>query len=351
MIFFVGFAICFGLYPKLEKARPLYWKIFAVLFISVSAIFTLMPPLAGNFTDARYVSAIKDKNVINLSIVIDSKSVKLDEQTNKYQADALYPHHIFEKEKSTEHEVVVFDRNLQSSLVYDKEMVVKAFYNTENNHYIITELVKIEPMFIYPYIPDLMQRIRNLNFHVPMAWVSMIAFTVSLVFSIQYLRKRDMIYDIKAQSAAFLGLIFAIMATVTGMIWAKFNWGSYWNNDPRQVTIVAQIIIYLAYFALRESVDEENKKARLAAVYSAFAYISVPFLMIIIPRLFASLHPGGKDDGTTGPVLDPQSGMLDSALALSFYVAISAFIIIFFWLLSLNIRYRIIKRKVEGLNV
>ncbi len=351
MIFFVGFAITFGSYLKLEKARPLYWKIFAVCFVTLSILFSLLPPLAGNFSDARFVSAIKNHNIIDISLVIESNSLILNDSSNTYSAKAYYPHHIFEKEKSINKEIIYFDKELKSKLVYDKEIVAKGYYIAESNSFKIIELLQVEPAFIYPYVPDLMQRIRNLNFHVPMAWVSIIAFSVSLICAIQYLRKRDELYDIKSQSAAFLGLIFAIMATTTGMIWAKFNWGSFWNNDPRQVTILAQIIIYFAYFALRSSTEDETKRAKLSAVYSIFAYVSVPFLMLIIPRLFASLHPGGKNDGTTGPAMDPQSGMLDSALALSFYIAIAAFIIIFFWLLSLNVRYRILNRKLENINV
>lgn len=350
MILFLGFAITFGLIPRLEKARPMYWKVFAVLFIAISAIFTIMPPLAGNFPDARFVSSIENKNIIDLSIVIEENSLNFNESRNAYYGKAYYPEHVFEKDYQKVLYDVKFEDSLKSKLVFNKEMVVKAFYIPEASLYKVVDLVEIEPTFVYPYVPALMQRIRNLNFHVPMAWISIIAFAISMIFAVQYLRKRDILYDIKSQSAAFIGLIFAIMATVTGMVWAKFNWGSFWNNDPRQVTILAQIIIYFAYFSLRSSTEEESKRARLSAVYSIFAFSSVPFLMIIIPRLFASLHPGAKDDGTTGPVVDPQSGMLDSALALSFYFAISAFIIIFFWLLSLNVRYRILKRKVENLN-
>lgn len=350
MILFMGFALTFGAYLNSEKARPLYWKILAVVFIAISAVFTLTPPLAGTFADARFVSSIEDKKVIDISLVVEASSLNFNESRNAYYGKAYYPHHIFEKEKEIIKYDVKIEKDLKERLVFDKELVVKAFYIPEASLYKIVDLVAIEPLFIYPYVPALMQRIRNLNFHVPMAWVAVIAFATSMIFSIYYLRKKDPLYDIKAQSASFLGLIFAIMATVTGMIWAKFNWGSFWNNDPRQVTILIQMIIYFAYFALRASLDEETKKARLSAVYSIFAFVSVPFLIFIIPRLFASLHPGAKDDGTTGPVVDPQSGMLDSALALSFYVAISAFIIIFFWLLSLNVRYRILQRKMETLN-
>lgn len=351
MILFLGFALVFGSYLNLEKARPFYWKMVAVLLIFFAAIFTFLPPIAGSFADARFVSRIEDKKVVDLSLIIDSKSVEFKESRNAYYAEASYPQHIFEKEKEIKKENIKFEDSLHKKLVFDKELLVKAFFIEEANLYKVVELVQIEPSFIYPYVPALMQRIRNLNYHVPMAWIAVIAFCVSMIYSIKYLRNNNIANDIKASSAALMGLMFAVLATTTGMVWAKFNWGSYWNNDPRQVTILFQIIIYLSYFVLRSTIDEEIKKARLSSVYSIFAFLSVPLLVFIIPRQFASLHPGAQDDGTTGPVVDPQSGMLDSALALSYYISLAAFIIIFFWLLSLNVRHRMLKRKLELLDV
>ena len=92
-------------------------------------------------------------------------------------------------------------------------------------------------LYPIPYIPALGDRARVLFFHVPMAWVSVVAFFMSMFYSIKYLSKKDILYDFKASSAAGLGLLFCIMATVTGSVWAKFNWGAFWNWDPRQTSI------------------------------------------------------------------------------------------------------------------
>ncbi len=351
MILFLGFAIVFGSYLKLEKARPSYWKLIAVFIVFFAAVFTILPPLAGNFPDARMVSSLEQKNIIDLSVVIESKSLEFKESRNAYYGQAYYPKHLFEKQKEIKKYDVKIEDSTYKKLQFDKEILVKAFFIPEANLYKIVDLIEIEPRVVYPYVPALMQRIRNLNFHVPMAWIAVIAFCVSMIFSIKFLRSNDDLNDIKASSAAGLGLFFSILATTTGMVWAKFNWGSFWNNDPRQVTILFQIIIYLSYFVLRSSIDEDTKKARLSSVYSIFAFLSVPLLTFIIPRQFASLHPGAQDDGTTGPVVDPQSGMLDSALALSYYISLAGFIIIFFWLLSINVRYRLLNRKIEFANV
>jgi heme exporter protein C len=124
------------------------------------------------------------------------------------------------------------------------------------------------------------------------------------------------------------------------MVWAKYDWGSYWSGDPRQISILVLMIIYFAYFLFRSSIDQEEKRARLSAVYSVFSFLTVVPLVFIIPRQFESLHPGAKGDGTSGPVIDTKAGMLDSELALSFYLSLCAFIIIFFWLFSLYVRYK-----------
>jgi len=128
-----------------------------------------------------------------------------------------------------------------------------------------------EHWYEFPIIPGLEEKARNIFFHVPMAWVSVIAFITSLVFAIQFLRKKNSLDDIKSSSAAEIGLVFCFLATVTGAIWAKFNWGMFWNWDPRQTSIFILLLIYGAYFALRSAIDIEEKRATLSAVYAIIA--------------------------------------------------------------------------------
>ena len=106
---------------------------------------------------------------------------------------------------------------------------------------------------------------RIVFFHVPQAWVAVLAFCVNLVASIRYLRKRNPLDDARAAAAARLGLVFSVLATVTGSIFANVMWNSFWNWDPREVSIVILLLIYAAYFALREAVPDEERRASLAA--------------------------------------------------------------------------------------
>ena len=110
--------------------------------------------------------------------------------------------------------------------------------------------------------------------------------------------------DVKSYAAAQLGMIFCILATVTGAVWAKFAWGSFWSWDPRQTSIFALLLIYGAWFALRSSIESEEKRATLSSVYSMIAFVTVPFFIFIMPRIMTGLHPGSADDTNAGPVVD-----------------------------------------------
>lgn len=142
--------------------------------------------------------------------------------------------------------------------------------------------------------------------HVPTAWVAVIAFTVSAVYSALFLRQRRPDDDAKATAAAEGGLIFTLLSTLTGMVFSQIAWGVFWNWDPRQVTILILLLIYAALFALRSAIDEPERRRRLAAVYSLFAFVTMPFLMFVAPRMAEStLHPncafikGSDCDGIT----------------------------------------------------
>ena len=105
----------------------------------------------------------------------------------------------------------------------------------------------------FPLIPGLEEKARNIFFHVPVAWVSVLGFLTALFYGFQFLRTNDFDNDLKSVSAAGLGFMFCVLATVTGSIWAKFNWGSFWNWDPRETSIFILLLIYgvVLCFALR----------------------------------------------------------------------------------------------------
>ncbi|GAC1356661.1 MAG: cytochrome c biogenesis protein CcsA [Herpetosiphon sp.] len=133
---------------------------------------------------------------------------------------------------------------------------------------------------------------RIIIFHIPTAWLSTFAFLISAIWSAMYLWKRRPSDDDRAVAAVEQGMVFTVLATVTGAIFAKVVWGAFWNWDPRQTSILVLLLIYGAYFALRSAIDDPERRRQLAAAYALFAFATAPFLTFVVPRLAEStLHP------------------------------------------------------------
>ncbi len=174
---------------------------------------------------------------------------------------------------------------------------------------------------------------RIVFFHVPQAWVAVLAFCVNLVASIRYLRKRNPLDDARAAAAARLGLVFSVLATVTGSIFANVMWNSFWNWDPREVSIVILLLIYAAYFALREAVPDEERRASLSAAYAVLAFVTMPFLVFVVPRIYWSLHPDTIIGATGKLKLQMESRMLQTLFG-----SLVGFTGLFVWLYTLDVR-------------
>lgn len=166
--------------------------------------------------------------------------------------------------------------------------------------------VVISMFLLVPQYVGLGEAGRIIIMHVPTAWVTSLAFAVSAVYSALYLWRRSPTHDFSAVAAAEVGFVFCILATVTGAIFAQIIWGVFWNWDPRETSILILLLIYAAYFALRSSIDDLDRRRRLSAVYNLFAAVTMPFLLFVAPRVAEStLHPncafiqGSKCDGIT----------------------------------------------------
>ena len=187
-----------------------------------------------------------------------------------------------------------------------------------------------------PWIPGLEEKARIILFHVPMAWVTLVAFVSAMVYGIRYLKTKNLDCDLKSVNAAGLGTMFCILATITGSIWAKFNWGSFWNWDPRETSIFILLLIYGAYFALRSSIEGAEKRAALSAAYSIIAGATAPFFIFVMPRIMTGLHPGAKGDGS-GAAPVAQLHMPPNMLMV-FFASLLGFTVLYFWLFSLKMR-------------
>jgi heme exporter protein C len=196
----------------------------------------------------------------------------------------------------------------------------------------------------FPYIKGLEQNAKIIFFHVPTAWLTVIAFFMTAIYSFKYLRKKNLDDDAKSYAAAQLGIIFCILATVTGAVWAKFAWGSFWSWDPRQTSIFALLLIYGAWFALRSSIESEEKRATLSSVYAIIAFVTVPFFIFIMPRIMTGLHPGSADDTNSGPIVDFK---MNANMELIFFLSLIGFTILYFWMWRLGYKSIIYRDKLN----
>jgi heme exporter protein C len=192
-----------------------------------------------------------------------------------------------------------------------------------------------------PVVPVLGDTTRVFYFHFPAAMVTCVALGWSMLHSALYLARRDLAHDDHAAASAELGLLFCIGATVSGSMWAKAMWGAYWNWDPRETSIFFLLMIYAAYLALRASIEDPARRARLSAIYSCAAFVAVPFLVFVVPRIYASLHPDPLINDRGKPDMDWRIMACAGAL-------VAGFTVLFFWLLSLRVRLGRFERAREA---
>lgn len=206
--------------------------------------------------------------------------------------------------------------------------------------------VVIIASFLYmPATQGLGETGRILVYHVPAAWIAVLAYLMAMVNSIAYLRHGELRFDRQAQVNAELGTIFCILATITGAIWSRGAWGQYWNWDPRQTSITVLLMIYAAYFVLRSAIEDTDRRARLSAVYAILAFLTVPFLVFIVPRVYVSLHPNLINVST-------RSFDMDRKMLVVFLSSLLAFTGLYAWMYNVqkrleNLLYRLDMKRGE----
>ncbi len=195
-----------------------------------------------------------------------------------------------------------------------------------------------------PNLAILRETIRNLFFHVSM-WFSMMTLqTISLYHSVRYLGKSDEKNDWVAAESVHVSILFGTLGLITGSIWARYTWGAWWTNDPQLNGAAITMLSYLAYVLLRKSIDDDQKRARISAVYNIFAYVMMVVFIGIIPRLTSvdSLHPGkGGNPGFN--IYDLKS----NSLRMIFYPAVLGWILLSTWIMTLRIRMKKIEQTLN----
>lgn len=193
-----------------------------------------------------------------------------------------------------------------------------------------------------PRLPILHETIRNLYFHVTMWFAMMAVFSASLYYSIRYLAGFDLKHDLLAVESARTGMLFGTLGILTGMVWANYTWGAPWVNDAKLNGAAGTMLVYSAYFLLRNSMEDEQKRARISAVYNIFALVMMFVFIMILPRMVDSLHPGNGGNPGFGAY------DLDRTMRLVFYPAVIGWIIIGAWMIQLQVRLKKINNRLTS---
>ena len=189
-------------------------------------------------------------------------------------------------------------------------------------------------VFPMPNIAILGDTVRNLFFHVPMWFAMYSCFLIGTIWSCRELIKQDYINDIKASSYIEAGFIFGCLGLITGSIWARFTWGTWWTfSEPRMNFAAMAMFIYITYFILRSSITEETIKAKVSAIYAIITAVALPFVLYVIPRQLPSLHPGAEGNPAFSDITDP-------LLRWIFYPAVIGFIGLCIWIAQIRSRQK-----------
>jgi heme exporter protein C len=203
-------------------------------------------------------------------------------------------------------------------------------------------------VFLYAPMEIVMGQVQRVfYYHVASAWVGMLGFLVAAVAGIGYLRTGKRSWDNVSLASVEISVVFLIVAIITGSIWARPIWNTWWTWDPRLTTTTIMVLIYAAYLMLRSGIEDPDRRARFGAVYAIIGFVSVPLTFLSI-RIFRTIHPvviGSGDPGAEGS-FDMSTRMLHT-----FIFSLIVFSIIFVDLLWHRTRLGGLADKVEQLKL
>ncbi len=182
-------------------------------------------------------------------------------------------------------------------------------------------------VFFFTPLEETMGAVQKVFYmHVSAAWVGMLGFLAAAVCGAVYLKTRASRWDVMSETGVEIGLVFTLVGIVSGSIWAKPVWNTWWTWDPRLTTSAVMVLVFLAYRMLRQGLDDPGRRARYSAVYAVAGFVSVPLTFFSI-RLFRTIHP---------VVVAGSSGMfaMDQAMLTAFFICLAAFTVLFadlFW--------------------
>lgn len=225
----------------------------------------------------------------------------------------------------------------------DTQNILKKLDNIFTILMIVTVPVALYFVFIYAPVERSMGLIQKIfYFHVSSAWIGFFGFFITFSFSLLFLSKKNFLYDDIAFISAKIGLIFCTIVIVTGPLWARPVWGVYWMwEDVRLTTMLILWFLYAGYIALRNALEDKNKKAKYSAILGIIGFIDVPVVFFSIRLWKNGLHPN---------VLQKGGGGIDSNMLTALFISLITFTIIYFALLIRELRITRIKNQLKNLN-
>jgi heme exporter protein C len=200
--------------------------------------------------------------------------------------------------------------------------------------------VSIYTVFLFAPMEQTMGDVQRIfYFHVSSAWVGMFAFLIVFIASIAYLRGQRRFWDRIALSSAEIGVVFLTMALITGSLWAKPTWNTWWTWDPRLTTSAILWTIYVVYLVLRGAIEEPIQRARLSAIFGIIGFIDVPIVFMAV-RWWRTIHP---------VIFDSQGFDLSERMLVTFIVCLVSFTLLYVTLLIQRYRLESLRDRVRRL--
>jgi heme exporter protein C len=212
---------------------------------------------------------------------------------------------------------------------------------------ILLVLTALGMVFFYAPVEAVMGLVQKVfYFHVSFAWVGMVSFLVAAITGIAYLKTKNTKWDIASFAAVEIGIVFAFVAIVTGSIWARPIWNTWWTWDPRLTTTTVMELVYIAYIMLRQGIEDPDRRARFRALYVIIGVVSVPLTFLSI-RIFRTIHPVVIGSG------DPTASSMDMTpkMLQTFLFSLFVFTVVFVDFLWHRIRLGKLADMVEQLKL
>ncbi|MDQ3142912.1 MAG: cytochrome c biogenesis protein [Bacteroidota bacterium] len=335
-----------------------WWKWLCIILLSYTLVRGVLTPLKPGIRDVRpssfksgedaqmdvigynshYLQTTEQTRVylkISDSFLIQSAKVTATTETN-LQVTFKLPEYLPVRQTIASASLIVDNPNDGASIIPGKIILKQDSIQFELGKQLWTPTEKVKfhykSNYLFPYRNILYETIRNTFFHVSLWFAMFLLFGLSVWYSIKYLKTNHQEFDLKTNALVRVGILFGILGCITGSLWAKYTWDTWWTRDIKLNMALITMLIYFAYIILRSSVEDSDRRARISSAYNIFALVATIPLIFILPRLTDSLHPGNGGNPAIG------AEDMDNSLRVVFYPAVLGFMLLGLWMASLLYR-------------